>query len=161
MVMNGYTEGDTVNSQIKWLHPYISNHGIIVCNKYSDIENKEDLAGKKVGIVDDTLSYTTTISDVNINNDELVKFTSEKEALNALSYRRIDALIIEDSYFYYYQKYNSHNYKVLDEIIYTYTRSIGVNKNYTQLYEELQKIITDIEKDGTLEKISVKWFGKN
>ncbi|MEE1043749.1 MAG: transporter substrate-binding domain-containing protein [Clostridia bacterium] len=161
MVMNGYTQADTVNNQLKWLKPYITNHCIIVCNKYSDIESKEDLAGKKIGIVDETLSYTTTISDVNINNDELVKFTDEKEALRALSYKRVDALIIEDSYFYYYQKYNSHNYKVLDEIIYTYTRSIGINKNYTHLFEELQNIMTDLEKEGALEKIFVKWFGKN
>lgn len=161
VVMNGYTEADTKNSQIRWLQPYLTNHCIIACNKYSKIESKDDLSGKKVGVVDETLPHITAISDVGINNDELVKFSSEKEALSALAYDKINALIIEDSYFYYYKKINDYKFNILDEIIYTYTRSIGLKKDNTQLYEELQKIYTELGNDGTLEKISKKWFGTN
>ena len=161
IVMNGYTEADTINNQLKWLQPYIINHCIIVCNKYSEIESKNDLSGKKTGVVDDTLSHITALSDVNINNDELIKYYNEKKALAALSNGNINALIIEDSYFYYYQKNNSSNYKVLDEIIYTNTRSIGLDKSNVKMYEKLQNIITELNDDGTLEKISKKWFGTN
>lgn len=161
IVMNGYTEADTKSNQIKWLQPYVTNHCIIACNKYSKIESKDDLSGKKIGVVDETLSHITAISDVGINNDELVKITDEKKALTALANNEINALIIEDSYFYYYQKNNGNKFDILDEIIYTFTRSIGLKKDNNQLYEELQKIFTDLSNDGTLEKISNKWFGTN
>jgi len=161
VIINGYSEADVANSQLKWLEPYIISDCIIVCKNNADTQDKIDLSGKKIGVVDDTLSHITAVNDGNINNDDLIKYSTEKEAINALSSKKVDALVIDGLHFYYHCKYNLGSYKILDEIVHTDTLSFGINKTNVKLGEELQKIIFELTSDGTTEKIAKKWFGKN
>lgn len=161
VVLNGYTQADNGNKNIKWLDPYMTNHHIIICSSYSDINAKEDLADKKTGVTTDTVSDISAQSDIKIDNEMLVKFDTERKALNALANRQIDALIIEDTQYYYQEKYHYHNYRILDEIVSTHVHSLGVNKEKIQLAEKLTTVMNEIKSDKTLEKISTKWFNVN
>lgn len=161
VVLNGYTQADNGNKSIKWLEPYMTNHHIIICSSYSDINTKEDLADKKTGVTTDTVSDMSAQSDIKIDNEMLVKFDTERKALNALANRHIDALIIEDTQYYYNEKYHYHNYRILDEILSTHVHSLGVNKEKTQLAEKLTTVMSELKADKTLEKISTKWFNVN
>lgn len=161
VVLNGYTQADNGNKSIKWLEPYMTNHHIIICSSYSDINTKEDLADKKTGVTTDTVSDMSAQSDIKIDNEMLVKFDTERKALNALANRHIDALIIEDTQYYYNEKYHYHNYRILDEILSTHVHSLGVSKEKTQLAEKLTTVMSELKADKTLEKISTKWFNEN
>lgn len=161
VVLNGYTQADNGNKSIKWLEPYMTNHHIIICSSYSDINTKEDLADKKTGVTTDTVSDMSAQSDIKIDNEMLVKFDTERKALNALANRHIDALIIEDTQYYYNEKYHYHNYRILDEILSTHVHSLGVSKEKTQLAEKLTTVMSELKADQTLEKISTKWFNVN
>ena len=161
VVLNGYTQADNGNKSIKWLEPYMTNHHIIICSSYSDINTKEDLADKKTGVTTDTVSDMSAQSDIKIDNEMLVKFDTERKALNALANRHIDALIIEDTQYYYNEKYHYHNYRILDEILSTHVHSLGVSKEKTQLAEKLTTVMSELKADQTLEKISTKWFNEN
>ena len=161
VVLNGYTQADNGNKSIKWLEPYMTNHHIIICSSYSDINTKEDLADKKTGVTTDTVSDMSAQSDIKIDNEMLVKFDTERKALNALANRHIDALIIEDTQYYYNEKYHYHNYRILDEILSTHVHSLGVSKEKTQLAEKLTTVMSELKADQTLKKISTKWFNVN
>ena len=161
VVLNGYTQADNGNKSIKWLEPYMTNHHIIICSSYSDINTKEDLADKKTGVTTDTVSDMSAQSDIKIDNEMLVKFDTERKALNALANRHIDALIIEDTQYYYNEKYHYHNYRILNEILSTHVHSLGVSKEKTQLAEKLTTVMSELKADKTLEKISTKWFNEN
>ena len=158
VILSGYTQVDFGNKNIKWLEPYMTNNHIIVCNPDSDINTKEDLAGKKTGVTEDTVSDITAQSDIKIDNNMLIKYETEKKAIGALDNGETDALIIEDAYFYYYTRSHTAKYKILNEIVSAHIHSLGIKKENLTLSEKLNEIIAEMKKDKTLEKLSVKWF---
>lgn len=160
VILNGYTIAEFSNKNIKWLESIMTGRHIIVCKIDSDINAKDDLLGKKIGVAEGSISDITAQSDFKIDNDTLVKFETESDALIALSTRKIDALIIDDSYFYNSKYVNRENYKILDEIISAHVHCFGVKKENEQLAQALSDITKQLSKDGTLDKISLKWFDK-
>jgi len=161
VILNGYNDMELNNNETKWLTPFLKSDHILVCNNYSNIKSKSDLEGQKVGVVYDTKSDYNAQNDSTVNNDLLVKFDTEKEAIIALRSNAISALSIDSAYFYYYEKYNTGNYNVLDEIISSHTYSLGVKKTDNELASKLESVVADMINDKTLEKISNKWFNKD
>lgn len=158
VVLNGYSPTDLNNKTIKWLDGYMTNHHIIASYNWADINSKDDLSDKNIGVVEDTVSDILAQSDIKIDNDSITKYKSEKEAINALNNGQVHALIIEDAYLYYYQRYNVDRYNILDEIISTHIHSLGVNINDTQIAEKLNSALAEIKNNGTLENLYKKWF---
>ncbi len=158
IVLNGYSQADLSNSNIYWLTPYMTNHHVIVCKKASGIESKDDLIDKDIGVTKDTISYMSAQSDFKIDNDSLVEFQTEFEGLNALAYEKIDALIIEDTYFYNDDSLYKNNYKILDEIISTHVHSIGLSKESLALKDELEGATAKLSSSDVLTSVSKKWF---
>lgn len=158
VILNGYTQADLGDKSIKWLDGYMTNHHIIVSYNWSNINSKDDLSGKKIGVAENTISDVFAQSDIKIDNNSIIKYETEKAAINALNSGQTDALIIEDAYLYYHQKYNVNRYNILDEIVSTHIHSLGVNANDTQTAEHLNLALTEIKNNGTLEKLHKKWF---
>ena len=161
VILNGYTQADLGNKSIKWLDSYMTNHHIIVSYNWSNINSKDDLTGKKIGVAENTISDAIAQSDIKIDNNSIIKYETEKAAINALNSGLTDALIIEDAYLYYHQRYNMSRYNILDEIVSTHLHSLGVSANDTQIAEQLNLALTEIKNDGTLEKLHKKWFNAN
>ena len=161
VILNGYTQADLGNKSIKWLASNMTNHHIIVSYNWSNINSKDDLTGKKIGVAENTISDAIAQSDIKIDNNSIIKYETEKAAINALNSGLTDALIIEDAYLYYHQRYNMSRYNILDEIVSTHLHSLGVSANDTQIAEQLNLALTEIKNDGTLEKLHKKWFNAN
>lgn len=158
VILNGYTQADLGNKSIKWLDSYMTNHHIIVSYNWSNINSKDDLAGNKIGVAENTVSDVFAQSDIKIENDSIIKYDSEKAAINALNSGQTDALIIEDAYLYYHQRYNMNRYNILDEIVSTHLHCLGVSANDAQIAEHINMALTEMKNDGSLEKLHKKWF---
>ncbi|MCI1239529.1 MAG: transporter substrate-binding domain-containing protein, partial [Clostridium tyrobutyricum] len=50
-------------------------------------------------------------------------------------------------------------YTVLSEKLTSEPMGIGFKKGDKELEESVQKALDDMQKDGTLSKLSIKWFG--
>ena len=159
VILNGYSAADTSNKSVSWLNPYMKNHHIIVCRKSSGINSKKDLDGKKIGVAADTLPEITAQSDIKIDNDSLIKYDTENNALRAIADSEIDALIIEDTAFYSNDSIYKGGYKILDEIISTHVHSLGVKKENSQLAKALNDALAELSSQGKLGEMSEKWFG--
>lgn len=161
VVLNGYSKSDEGNPNIKWIHSHVTTNYIIVCKKGSKISTKSDLSGKKIAVANDTASYILAQSDINIDNNSLVKYESKKDAINAFLNKGADALIINDAYFNYYVRDKASNYKVLDDIISINKIKLGVLKANTGLYDKINDEIKTLNDNKTLKKLSKKWFFKD
>ena len=49
---------------------------------------------------------------------------------------------------------------IVDEVLANEAYGIGFRKTDVKLRDEVQKILEDMEKDGTVASVSNKWFGK-
>lgn len=159
VVLNGYSVADTSNKSVYWVEPSIKNHHIIVCLKSSEFDSKDDLNGRKIGVTSDTLPEVTAQSDIKIDNDSLVKYGTQNDALNGLLDGKIDALVIEDADFYSNDSFYKGNFKILDEIVSVHVHSLGVKKDNMRLAEVLSNSLKELFESGELGEISKKHFG--
>ena len=74
---------------------------------------------------------------------------------------RIDAVIVDEVVGRYYLKSDSSKYRILDDQLAKEPYGIGFRKQDVLLKNQFDKILDDFEKDGTMAKLSDKWFGKN
>ena len=114
---------------------------------------------QKIGVAADTLPEITAQSDIKIDNDSLIKYDTENNALRAIADSEIDALIIEDTAFYSNDSIYKGGYKILDEIISTHVHSLGVKKENSQLAKALNDALAELSSQGKLGEMSEKWFG--
>lgn len=158
IILNGYGYAEHKSDKIKWLSPFLRTQHIIVCHKNIDAKTKEDLLDYRIGVTEDTMTDFTAQTDSKIDNNSLVKYENEKASLNAFKRGETDALIIDSAYFYYYERNNINNYNIFDEITYSHSYSFGISKESNQLAIKLDEVLKEMMDDGTLSKLSEKWF---
>ena len=149
--------------------PYVASGQIVFVhhmNNQNKIRTKNDLAGLVVGVQSDSTAQ------VQINNDNDLKFTIKEmrtyndyiEAFKDLADRKIDAVICDEMTGRYCifkydlkNKIDALNIDIGDrgEV------AVGLRKSDSKLCEDIQNTLNDTILDGTAQKISEKWFGKD
>lgn len=161
-IVSGMSITDERKKQIDFSQPYImSGQIIVVKNDNSQIKAVSDLKGKTVGV---ELGTTGEKSASKLSGlKEVKKYDKATEALQDLGTGRIDAVIIDEPVGRYYMTSTDKKgqYKVLTEKLTSEPMGIGFKKGDKELENEVQKAINELKKDGTMSKISVKWFGKD
>lgn len=144
--------------EIDFVGPYIDGGQIIVTRKGDDsIKTKDDLKGK---ILSAQLGSTGEQAAMKIQGaKEVKKYDKVTEAFHDLAIGRTNALIVDGQVGGYYTKKDSSKYKILSERLTKEPEGIGVKKEDKELKEALQKALDELKADGTLSKLSIKWFG--
>ncbi len=144
--------------EIDFAGPYIDGGQIIVVkNDNTSIKTKADLKGK---ILAAQLGSTGEQAAMKIEGTkEIKKYDKVTEAFHDLSIGRADALIVDGQVGGYYTKKEAGVYKILDEKLTKEPEGIGVKKENKELKDALQKALDELKADGTLTKLSMKWFG--
>lgn len=133
-----------------------SGQALVVKKGNTSIKDEKDLKGKIVGA---QLGTTGEIAAKKIEGVKEVKaYDKVPQVFQDLEIGRIDAVIVDEFVGRYYlskQKDKSGVIKSLEQ------EPIGIafKKGEKELQEEVQKIIDEMIKDGTMSKISEKWFG--
>lgn len=144
--------------------PYIANQQVIICRKGADpVDSVEKLAGKKVGVqvsttADDACQYY--INDKGIEM-ELQQFDGMTEAFVALEGESVDCVVTDLVVGNYYISQQGDKFvRTCDELT---NEPIGITaaKNNPGMAVEMNKALEALKKDGTLAKISEKWFGED
>ncbi|EYE88445.1 amino acid ABC transporter substrate-binding protein [Fervidicella metallireducens AeB] len=158
MVLSTLSITDERKQTIDFSEPYIME-GIIVAIKggNSTINNLEDLKGK---IIACQMGSTSESAGQKISGiKELKKYDKITEAFHDLSIGRIDAVVVDELVGRYYMSKKSGEYEVLKDKLNDEPVGIGFKKEDVELKEAVQKAIEELKKDGTLSKLSIKWFG--
>ncbi|MDP4144587.1 MAG: ABC transporter substrate-binding protein [Bacillota bacterium] len=157
IVLSSLSITDERKKQITFSDSYFDiNQVIAVKNGNTSIKSSADLKGKAVGCQlgttgDDAASKLTGLK-------ELKKYDKATEAFHDLTIGRLDAVIIDSPVAGYYSKKGG-GFSVLDEKLTKEPIGIGFRQGNTDLQQAVQKAIDELKKDGTLSKLSVKWFG--
>lgn len=157
---NGLTITDTRKENVLFSKPYMINHQIIVVAPNSNIKTKADLAGKVIGLQNGSSALDAVEADP-IHNSfaQLNQYADNVTALLDLANGRLDAVVVDGVVGHYYVAKKPDQYVVLDDNFGKEEYGVGFKKDNVELQQKIQQSLDSMIKDGTAEKISIKWFG--
>ncbi|MFG0214248.1 ABC transporter substrate-binding protein [Brevibacillus porteri] len=138
---------------------YRSGSQIFVQEGNTTIKSKEDLKGKKIGVVkaSNYLDWAKKLTD----EDKITQYDSDITALLDLPTGRLDAVITDQVVGLRFIKEGGGKVIDVGEPLSFDEQAIAVRLGDQEAVDRLNKALDEIVKDGTYEKISQKWFGRN
>lgn len=155
MVISALIISEESAKKIDFSDPYIAANQAIVTLKDSEIKGKEDLSGKVVGVEADTTAEL--IAEKVSGLKRLKKYENSEEAIKELEAQSIDALVSDFLVISNTLK-KKPDLKVASQIVANEKYGIAFRKG-DELRERVNKILTQIKKDGTYDRIYKNWFG--
>ena len=161
-VWNGFTINGR-ESEYTWTSPYMNNNQIVVVLKSSKVSSLADLKGKTIAVQDDSSALSAIDNNAGFKNSigELIKTTTNLNALMELESGAVDAVVMDEIVARYTIEKKAGNYKVLDEVVGAEKFGVGFKLGNTELCDKVESTLVNMAKDGTLAKISNEWFGKD
>ncbi len=144
----------------------LSDLKIVTKKDRNDINSMADLVGKKLEPIPANDARYTVIKDYNTKNPDKQVNLQSIEALNtADSFKMIasgqyDAAVYPSAAFPAVQKSLNLDVKLTGTVTKVPTYFV-LNKKNTQLKTDIDKVLKELKADGTLAKLSVKWFGED
>lgn len=127
-------------------------------NDLKTIDGIEDLSDSKIGVY--TGSEYDTLLKEKISDAKPAYYNSYSDEISALKSGKIDAFLTDEPLAKEILK-NNDGLKILDEKLTEDSYAFAINPQRKDLKEEIDKIILDMKKDGTLAEMEEKWFGEN
>lgn len=162
-IWNGFSVNEERQKNLTLTEPYMDNHMAVVVLNNSGIKTLADLKGKKLGLQGGSSAADALDSKADFKKSlsKVVEFKDNLTALMDLEAKGIDAVLMDDVVANYDIAKNKKNFVVLSETLATEQYAIGLRKGEVQLKEGIEKALKELKADGTLSKISTKWFGKD
>lgn len=164
VIWNGLTITEERKNQMLFTAPYIQDRQIIVVVPDSDIQTKEDLAGKKIGIQAASSAVEAVEADqatYALIKDNLLEFESNDMALRDLKGGGLQAVVVDEVVGRYYISKHPNEYRVLDENFGVEDFGVGLRLSDKTFLAELEKAMDAMKADGKAAEISNKWFGED
>lgn len=129
------------------------------------LKDGRDLAGKVVGVQQSSTGEKNIKGDPVLSKSikELKVYPDVIAALLDLKAGRLDVVVTDDiAGLYYTNKDGKEKYKVYPESVGEVGKfGIAFRQEDKQTRDAVQKVLDEMAKDGTIAKISEKWFGRN
>jgi polar amino acid transport system substrate-binding protein len=146
------------DKQVDFTNPYyLSGAQIFVAEGNSEIQSKDDLAGKTIGVI-----QASTWKDMAEELSDQVKgYPGDVNALQDLVAGRVDAVITDKIVGLNAKNEKGLKIEAIGELLNEDRVSVAVQEGNTELAEDINNAIQSMIDDGTYEKISMKWFNEN
>lgn len=143
--------------------PYLKNEQVLVVRAGSGYKTLADLAGKNLGLqagssADDAL---TAAADFKATLKAVMPYEDNTVALLDLGNGGVDAVLVDSVVAEYYIAAMGVDYVILDEALAGEEYGIGFRKGDAALTAAVNEALLAMAQDGSLEEITVKWFGEN
>ena len=159
-IIGSMTVTDERKKSVDFTNPYYrSGSQIFISGKNQKITSLNDLKGKKIGAV--KASPYGELARKLTDSANVVEYDSDLTALMDLPTGRLDAVITDQMVGFRVIKEKAIDIKDLGSPLSHDNQAIAVRKGDTELLNKINKALDEIIKDGTYEKISKKWFGRN
>ncbi|MEY2196020.1 ABC transporter substrate-binding protein [Neobacillus sp. BF23-41] len=159
-ILGSMTITDERKKVVDFSNPYYrSGSQVFVSENNTDIKSPDDLKGKRIGVAKGTpykdlaLKYTS--------KENIVEYDTDLVALMDLPSKRIDAAITDRMVGLPIIKSGTVKIKDVGKPMTHDDQAIAVRKEDKELMDKLNKAMDEIIKDGTYDKISDKYFGRN
>lgn len=164
VIWNGYTIDAERNEKVEFTKPYLENEQLIVVKEDSDVKSKEDLAGKVLGVQTDSAAESVVEEDADFTGSlkELRKYDDYQNAMIDLKGgNRIAGVAGDEILIKYTMQQDPGTFRLLEDSLQSEYYGIGCRKGEVALREAIDKALDELFEDGTIEKISKKWFDDN
>jgi polar amino acid transport system substrate-binding protein len=150
-IWNGFTITDERKKAMTFTKPYLRNAQVIVVKKGSGHSTLGSLKGKTVGLQagSSAADALEAAAAFRASVKEVVEF---KDNLTAL----MDLIVAEDNI-----KRSGKAYAVLQESLAPEVFGVGFRKSDLALRDAVQGALDAMAADGTLAKVTTKWFGSD
>lgn len=144
---------------------YMSGEQVFVLPAQSDIETKEQIAGKRVGLT--AGGFVAPILEKFSKSNPQGEIGSTKEfpdvasAMVGLLTNEVDVVIADGIAGRYYSSHSPGKFKILPELLVkTEGTGVAAKKGNTKLIDEVNNVLEQMKADGTMKQVYTKWFGE-
>ncbi|HQI81450.1 MAG TPA: amino acid ABC transporter substrate-binding protein [Deltaproteobacteria bacterium] len=160
IVWSGMSVTAEREKEIAFTRPYIMEKQVVVVRKgNTKIKGLKDLGEASVVGVQLGSTSEEALAKLNRKFKEIKKYDKNTDAFMDLKIGRIDALAVDELVGRYYLSTKPGEYSVLKEELLSEPIGIGIRKEDVELKGKIQQTLDAMFKDGTMKKISIKWFG--
>ena len=141
--------------------PYMKNEMVFLVSSDSQIKSISDLKGATVGVqsgstAEELLEASELSADVTT-----IPLENNIMLLTQLALGHVDAVFLDSIVAYYMIKKDYNNGYVLPGNLAEEEYAVGFRKGDQTLRDAVQQTLDEMNADGTLAEISVKWFGSD
>ena len=163
-IWNGFGITPEREKVLTFTEPYMSNPQIFVVLADSGIKTEADLKGKVVAAQSGSTAYATIDKDTKLKDSfkEFIGVEDNVKALMDLEVGGSDAVAMDTVVARYYMAKDPGKYSIIeDTTILDEVMGVGFRKGDNALCKKVEDTLKEMQKDGTLAKISKKWFGED
>lgn len=154
-VISAATITEEREQAVDFSNPYYLSEQAVLVDEGSEIESLEDLQGKTVGVQQGTTGQELAKEKSGAN--EIRPYPEGPDAVNALKAGTVEAVVI-DAPVAQNAVEKSGGVEIAENVPTEENYGIAVAQGETELLEEINDALTEIEEDGTYTKIFKKWF---
>jgi polar amino acid transport system substrate-binding protein len=156
MLVSSLSVTDERKKEISFSEPYIQGGPVIIVKKGStEVKTSSDFKDKLIGVQLGTTGDEAVSSLSGLK--EVKRYNKITEALQDLGNGRISAVVADDQVGRYYVGLEGNKYEVINKMA-AEPFGIGFRKDDTVFTAAVQAAIDELKSEGTLSKISQKWF---
>ena len=162
-IWNCFTITPERQKALTFSKPYMNNRQMIAVPMASAIKTKADLAGKVLGVQDDSTGSGLIDKDAKLKNSlkAYKKYPDFAAAFLDIDSGRLDVLVVDEVLVRYYMTKKPGKYRLLDEDMGKEVVGVGFRKDDKEYVTRIDKALDEMRKDGSAKKISEKWFGSD
>lgn len=143
--------------KVSFSDPYFTTGNQLFVPQDSAIKAPKDMKGKKIGV-----TISTTAAEMATKNGADVKlYKNDFLAFEDLTAGRLDGVATDQGVGAKIILDRNYAFRAVDGLLNTEKAGMTIRKEDNELREEINKIIAEMQKDGSFEAISKKWFGKD
>ncbi len=163
LIWNGLTPTPEREKNILFSVPYQLSGQVVFVPTDSEIEGLPDLEGKIVGTQEGSTAIDALAKNPELEESfqELRMYPDFVSAFLDMKIGRVDAVLGDEIVGRYYMQKSPGELRVLPERFGEETDNVGMKLGNTELKEEIDKVLMEMKADGTMTKISEKWFGQD
>ena len=166
ILWNGLDITDKRKENMLFSEPYMDNRQIVFVAKNGKVAvaGEDDLAGKTIGTQSGgtTEEYFENKPELKASMKEVKYYPDYINAFMDLENGRLDAVVGDEIIGRYYISKHPDEIQAIDTVIGTVSQfGIAFRKDDQKLRDEVQKVFDEMKADGTVAKISEKWFAKD
>ncbi|ABO49907.1 amino acid ABC transporter substrate-binding protein, PAAT family [Desulforamulus reducens MI-1] len=160
IILSGMTVTEERKKSINFSVPYVGDGQIMVVKKgTTGFNTAADLKGKVVGTQAGSSGEEAVKKVEGIKEVKLYK--TYPEAFTDLQIGRIPVVVCDRITASHYISKRADTYEIVGEKITDEPLAIGLRKSDPELKEAIDNVLNEMKKDGTLTKISMKWFNRD
>ncbi len=162
-IWNGLTLTEERKAAMACTEPYLSNAQVIVVRSNANIKSFADLKGKTIGVQAGSSAQDAldSASELKKSLKKVVEFKENITALNDLEVGNIDGVVMDLVVADYSITQSNKKMTILADALAPEDYGIAFSKKNKALRDKVQKTLKEMQADGTVAKISTKWFGSD